>query len=189
MARRKEAPKTPKARRRSSRSTAASAPRARRAGGFVGRDGSPVLDRYPRADAARAPLAAPTPLPPTAPLPNPTPPGGVRAPAAAPAAPPKGLLSLERPFDVDGFSQLLGETSIRVEVPKEALAEVLRRVTDFMGFGIYVYRLTVRPAPDEMLRRFVVELQRVDYSAAAREWVPFEEQGPSDSPFGPGGSR
>ncbi|HZY91570.1 MAG TPA: hypothetical protein VFG07_02165 [Thermoplasmata archaeon] len=103
--------------------------------------------------------------------------------------PPKGLLSLERPFDIDGFSQLLGETTIQLEVPKEDLPEVLRRITDFMGFGIYVYSIAVRPAADEMLRRFVVELQRVDYSAERRGWVAFEEKGTSDSPFGPGGSR
>lgn len=57
-----------------------------------------------------------------------------------------------------------------------------------MGFGIYVYSLKVTPAPDEMLRRFVVELQRVDFSPQSRTWVPFQEKGRSESPFGPGGS-
>ena len=57
-----------------------------------------------------------------------------------------------------------------------------------MGFGIYVYSIHVRPAPDEMLRRFIVELRRVDYSASARDWAPFQETGASDSPFGPGHS-
>lgn len=62
-------------------------------------------------------------------------------------------------------------------VPPDALAEVLRRVTEFMGFGIYVYSISVRPAPSEMLRGFVVELQRVDFDAAAHEWRPFVERG------------
>jgi hypothetical protein len=74
-------------------------------------------------------------------------------------------------------------------VPREDLAEVLRRITDFMGFGIYVYRFTVRPAPSDLLKQFIVELQRVDYSPAERDWVPFEEKGRSESPFGPGSTR
>ena len=105
--------------------------------------------------------------------------------AAPPAPSPSGLISLDRPFDVDGFSRSLGETTLRVSVPREDLAEVLRRITDFMGFGIYVYSVKVYPEPKETLRRFVVELQRVDYSTARGEWVPFEEKGTSDSPFGP----
>ncbi|HYK93862.1 MAG TPA: hypothetical protein VEY07_07475 [Thermoplasmata archaeon] len=87
---------------------------------------------------------------------------------------------------MDGFSRLLGETSIRVEVPKEDLPEVLRRITDFMGFGIYVYSIEVRPGTEETLRTFVVSLQRVDFSATERRWVAFEEKGPAESPFGPG---
>ncbi len=140
-----------------------------------------MLERYPPrisgpedarvATAPEAPSARPAVAPPA-----PTPP--------LPAAP--GLLNLERAFDIDGFSQLLGENAIRVEVPKEDLPEVLRRVTDFMGFGIYVYSIRVRPAPDEMLRRFIVELTRVDYSPGAKDWVDFQEKGTSDSPFGPG---
>ncbi len=109
------------------------------------------------------------------------------APAPAPAG--AGLLSLDAPFDLDGFSQLLGEPALRVTVPRENLAEVLHRVTDFMGFGIYVYAFRVEPAPEERLRRFVVTLERVDYSAARAVWVPFEEKGRSDSPFGPGDRR
>jgi hypothetical protein len=72
---------------------------------------------------------------------------------------------------------LLGETSIRVTVPPDALVEVLRRVTEFMGFGIYVYSISVRPAASELLRGFVVELQRVDFDPAAQEWRPFVERG------------
>jgi len=90
---------------------------------------------------------------------------------------------------VDEFSSLLGETSIRVTVPLEHLAEVLRRVTDFMGFGIYVYSLTIRPAASEFLKSFLVELHRVDYSVSAKTWVPFVEKGTSGSPFGPSGTR
>jgi hypothetical protein len=97
------------------------------------------------------------------------------------------LITLERPFDVDEFSALLGETSIRVTVPREALPELLRRVLEFMGFGIYVYSISVRPAPAELLKSFVVELQRVDYSVDKQTWVPFVEKGTADSPFGPSG--
>ena len=100
--------------------------------------------------------------------------------------PPKGLISLDRPFDVDEFSQSLGETQVRVVVPREDLPEVLRRVVDFMGFGIYVYQFRVYPDSEETLRRFVVELQRVDFVPARGSWMPFEEKGRSESPFGPG---
>ncbi len=79
---------------------------------------------------------------------------------------------------------MLGETSIRVRVPRDSLAEVLRRVTDFMGFGIYVYAITIRPAPSELLKEFIVELQRMDYSPEQGTWSPFVEKGTSDSPFG-----
>jgi len=83
----------------------------------------------------------------------------------------------------------LGGTSIRITVPRDALPEVLRRVTEFMGFGIYVYSISVRPAATELLKGFVVELQRVDYSAEKGTWVPFVEKGTTDSPFGPTGDR
>ncbi len=96
---------------------------------------------------------------------------------------------MDRPFDLDDFSTLLGETSIRVTVPREALPEVLRRVIEFMDFGIYVYALSIRPAPSELLKSFVVELQRVDYSAEKGGWVPFVEKGVTESPFGPTGDR
>ena len=100
------------------------------------------------------------------------------------------LISLERPFDVDEFAQQLGETTFRAVVPREALGEVLRRISDFMGFGIYVYSIRVAPAPgSELLKEFVVELQRVDYAPERKEWTPFQERGRSESPFGPDGRR
>ncbi len=92
---------------------------------------------------------------------------------------------MDRPFDFDEFASLLGETTVRVTVPREALLEVLRRVAEFMGFGIYVYSISVRPAPSDLLKEFVVELQRVDFDPARKAWVPFAEKGTSDSPFGP----
>ncbi|HEV2166254.1 MAG TPA: hypothetical protein VGS23_04685 [Thermoplasmata archaeon] len=107
----------------------------------------------------------------------------------APAGGSIPLISLERPFDIDEFSQLLGESTIRVEVPREDLAEALRRISDFMGFGIYVYSFRVRPAQEELLKRFVIELRRVDFSPEKREWIDFEEKGRSESPFGPSGGR
>jgi hypothetical protein len=154
----------------------------------VGRAASPVLEKYPPKDPAlsvrgppsSAPLLAAAPAaakPPTAPATDAAP---------TPAGP---LINLEAPFDVDEFSTLLGETSIRVKVPREDLPEVLRRVTEFMGFGIYVYSVQVRPAPGETLKSFLVELQRVDYSAEKKAWVAFEEKGTSGSPFGPSGTR
>jgi len=76
---------------------------------------------------------------------------------------------------------MLGETRIRVTVPHDALAEVLRRVVDFTGFGIYVYEISVRPAPAELLKGFVVELQRVDYDAASGSWRPFVEKGAAEA--------
>jgi hypothetical protein len=135
----------------------------------------------------RGPTRTPVPPPPA---PAAAPPkaassGGTPAPPAAPAP----LITLERPFDLDEFSSLLGETSIRVTVPREDLAEVLRRASDFMGFGIYVYSIAVRPVPGDLLKSFVVELQRVDYAAGQGAWVPFVEKGTSDSPFGPSGTR
>lgn len=161
---------------------AAAAPR------FVGRDPSPVLDRYPPKDpgiAVRGNLPAPAPAT-TAAAPRPS----ASTPATEPTnLPPPSLISLERPFDVDDFSQSLGENSIRVTVPREDLAEVLRRITDFMGFGIYVYRFTVRPAPSDLLKQFIVELERVDFSPTDKDWVRFEEKGRSESPFGPGSTR
>ncbi len=149
----------------------------------MGRDPSPVLDRYPPKAPASVPAPAVVPRIPTSPAAKP--------PAAAPGVPtpPPPLLSLERPFDIDEFSQLLGETAIRVTVPRESLAEVLRRISEFMGFGIYVYSVTVRPADSDLLKGFVVELQRVDFSREQGRWVPFVEQGASDNPFGPGASR
>ena len=157
----------------------------RDAGHFVGRDASPVLERYPPKDPSLSlrPLPpTPTSLPP--PTASSTPPAAPNSPGptASPAAPSPpsistSLFTLDRPFDVDEFAAMLGETSIRVTVPREALPEVLRRITEFMGFGIYVYAVTVRPAPSELLKSFVVELQRVDYSHEKGAWIPFVEQG------------
>ncbi|MGA8604340.1 MAG: hypothetical protein WB788_04670 [Thermoplasmata archaeon] len=154
---------------------------------FVGRDASPVLEHYPPKAPGTAPKGPPprpsvSSPPGTAPTPSSTP-----SPAAA--GPSQPLITLERPFDVDDFSALLGGTSIRITVPRDALPEVLRRVTEFMGFGIYVYSISVRPAATELLKGFVVELQRVDYSAEKGTWVPFVEKGTTDSPFGPTGDR
>jgi hypothetical protein len=153
--------------------------------GFVGRDSSPVLDRYPPKDPSLSIRGPPAAHPPA---PTPTAPPKAAAPSGPPAAP-IPLIALERPFDVDDFSSLLGETSIRVTVPREDLAEVLRRVSEFMGFGIYVYAISARPTPGDLLKSFVVELQRVDYSAEKEAWVPFVDKGASDSPFGPSGTR
>jgi hypothetical protein len=154
-----------------------------RAPRFVGRDASPVLEKYPPKDPALAPRGPPTS---TA---TPAPPKPNSASATPDPSAPIPLISLERPFDVDDFSSMLGETSVRVTVPREDLAEVLRRVSEFMGFGIYVYSISVRPTPGDLLKSFVVELQRVDYAPEKSAWVPFEEKGTSDSPFGPSGHR
>jgi hypothetical protein len=170
---------------------------------FVGRDASPVLDKYPPKDPNLAPRGPPVPSPPqpattvlpTFPAlapsaaPSPRPPTTAAPAPAPPAGPPKGLISLERPFDLDEFSQMLGETSIRIEVPREDLAEALRRISEFMGFGIYVYRFRVEPVAEALLKRFVVELERVDFSPERSAWIRFEEKGRSDSPFGPSGGR
>jgi hypothetical protein len=169
---------------------------------FVGRAGSPVLDRYaPKSmDAAVGEIVAslpppPAPVPPTAPaVPAPSVAAGPSAVITPSASSPstsaqKPLISLERPFDVDDFSQLLGQTQIQVTVPRDSLAEVLRRACDFMGFGIYVYTIRVRPGPEELLKSFIVELQRVDYSTQAHDWTPFQDRGRADSPFGPTGTR
>jgi len=160
---------------------------AARGGRFVGRDASPVLDHYPPKVPGSVPSTGrvvPSP-------PSPAPVTNAPAPTAPPAATPpptQPLITLDRPFDVDEFSSLLGETSIRVTVPREALPEVLHRVMEFMGFGIYVYAISVRPAPAELLKGFVLELQRVDYSPEKGAWVPFVDKGTASSPFGPGGS-
>ena len=142
-----------------------------------------MLDKYPPKDPAlsvRGPPAV------TAATARPAPAASTQAPTPSAPIP---LIALDRPFDVDEFSGLLGETSIRLTVPREDLAEVLRRVSEFMGFGIYVYAVSVRPTPGELLKSFVVELQRVDYDPEKRSWTPFVEKGTSDSPFGPSGTR
>jgi len=145
-----------------------------------------VLDRYPPKES-QAPLRPPVPIavaPSAASVPSPPTPT-LGAPPPVPGQP---LITLDRPFDVDEFAALLGETSIRVTVPRESLSEVLHRVMEFMGFGIYVYTISVRPAPSELLKSFLVELQRVDYSAEKGAWVPFEEKGTVSSPFGASGN-
>ena len=143
-----------------------------------------MLDQYPPKDpgfGSRPPLQVPA--------------RAAKPEATAPPAPPQAspapipLISLERPFDVDEFSQLLGETTIEVLVPREELGEVLRRISDFMGFGIYVYRFSVRPESADQLKRFVVQLQRVDYAPESRDWIEFAEKGRSESPFGPGSTK
>jgi hypothetical protein len=167
---------------------------------FVGREGSPVLERYsPKSmDAAVGEIVASLPSPPKLapavvqpyePAQAALSPNQPVAPSKSPAAAPKSLISLEKPFDVDDFSQLLGQTQIQVTVPRDSLAEVLRRACDFMGFGIYVYTIRVRPGPEESLKTFIVELQRVDYSTPVHDWAPFQDRGRADSPFGPTGSR
>jgi hypothetical protein len=155
----------------------------------VGRDPSPVLDHYPPKDPSLAPRAPPrveasAPGSPSSPTTVSPPSRAAPSTSGAPTSVP--LITLDRPFDLDEFAAMLGETSIRVTVPRDDLAEVLRRVTDFMGFGIYVYSITVRPAPKELLKSFVVELQRVDYSPEKGAWVPFVERGAGDSPFARG---
>ncbi len=149
-----------------------------------------MLDRYPPREDASAP-GRPPPRPPATtvtPTAGPAPAAPTDPGAMGRGTPPSGpLIRLDRPFDADEFSTLLGGTSVRVNVPRDSLPEVLRRVTDFMGFGIYVYAITIRPAPNELLKEFVVELERVDYSPEKQTWVRFVEKGPSNSPFGPSG--
>jgi hypothetical protein len=160
-------------------------------GKFVGRDPSPILDRYPPKDpslAPRGPPSRPATTTPSKPTGTPAQPSG-DPPTTAPPPASTPLITLDRPFDPDEFSALLGETSIRVTVPRDALPEVLRRITEFMDFGIYVYAVSIRPAPSELLKSYVVELQRVDFSAEKGSWVTFVEKGTTDSPFGPTGER
>jgi hypothetical protein len=146
------------------------------------------LDRYPPKDESLTVKGPPVPTSRRTVTATPSLPKAAESSLEAPPKP-EGLIALERPFDVDEFAQMLGETQIRVTVPREALADALRRVTEFMNFGIYVYTIRVQPAPAELLKQFVLELQRVDFSPEKRGWVPFQEQGASDSPFGPTGAR
>jgi len=146
--------------------------------------GGVAVTKLPSAPPAPAKVAAPSEAPALVPSPSGTPPAAGTSREA-----PKLLISLERPFDIDDFSQLLGQTQIQVTVPRDSLAEVLRRACDFMGFGIYVYTIRVRPGPEELLKTFIVELQRVDFSTQARDWMPFQDRGRADSPFGPTGTR
>ena len=150
------------------------APRRPAPARFVGRDPSPVLERYP----PRVPD-----LPPPPPVVIDAAGKGrpsSASPTAPSAAPPSGnpLITLDRGFDLDQFSSMLGETSIRVSVPREDLPEVVRRVLEFMGFGVYVYSISLRPGPSDLLKEFVVELRRVDFSSEKGDWTPFVEKDP-----------
>ena len=107
-------------------------------------------------------------------------------PPPAPTGVTSGILKLEPPFDVDDLCRQLGETHLRASVPRAQVPEVLRRIMEFMDFGVYVYTLVVLPAPGATLDRFVVQLDRIQYNEARRVWVPFQERGVADNPFGPG---
>lgn len=97
------------------------------------------------------------------------------------------LLRLEKPFDVDEFCQQLGETRITATVPREHLTEVLKRVVEFMEFGIYVYAVVVLPAASPTMEKFTLTLDRIDFDTKRHGWIPFQEKGRSESPFGPQG--
>lgn len=86
------------------------------------------------------------------------------------------LSPAEKPFDLDEFSQRLGETQIKITVPATALNEVFKRVVDFMSFGIYVYSVVVIPSPKETLDTFVVQLDRINFSKSLKGWVPFQDE-------------
>jgi hypothetical protein len=117
--------------------------------------------------------------------PSAPPPGRTQAPPT-PAPISSGILKLEPPFDVDDFCRQLGETHLRATVPKAQVPEVLRRILEFMDFGVYVYTLVVLPAPGATLDRFVVQLDRIQYHESRKVWMPFQERGVADNPFGPG---
>lgn len=110
--------------------------------------------------------------------------GGDPAPSST-ASSNTPLLRLERPFDLDEFCQMLGETKVSATVPREHLSEVLKRVVEFMEFGIYTYAVVVLPAASPTLEKFVVQLDRIDFDNQRKGWTPFREKGRSDSPFGP----
>jgi hypothetical protein len=85
---------------------------------------------------------------------------------------------------VDELSRQLGESHLRFEVPKTELAETLKRVFEFMDFGVYVYSVVVLPAPGKTLERFVLQLDRIEYDERRGVWIPFREKGVADDPFG-----
>ena len=58
---------------------------------------------------------------------------------------------------------------------------MLRRVLEFMGFGVYVYAISLRPGPSELLKEFVLELRRIDFSPEQGSWAPFVEKDPTGS--------
>ncbi len=80
---------------------------------------------------------------------------------------------------------MLGETKVSATVPREHLSEVLKRVVEFMEFGIYTYAVVVLPAASPTLEKFVVQLDRIDFDNQRKGWTPFREKGRSASPFGP----
>ncbi len=90
---------------------------------------------------------------------------------------------------MDEFCQQLGETKVTATVPREHLNEVLKRVVEFMEFGIYVYAVVVLPGPSPTLEKFTVQLDRIDFDNGRKGWTPFQEKGRSSSPFGPAGDR
>ncbi|MCL4324622.1 MAG: hypothetical protein M1144_04075 [Candidatus Thermoplasmatota archaeon] len=85
------------------------------------------------------------------------------------------LGSESMPFDIDEFSQKLGETAIKVTVPRDQLPEVLKRALDFINFGIYVYSIVVLPSPTPTLNTFIVQMDRIDFNDKLKGWVPFRE--------------
>jgi hypothetical protein len=158
----------------------------------------PSASKKPSSSSKRAPAARPGTRSPPDPAGNPSrtlssaPSSSSqdRAPSAtveAPTPPGGSLLRLERPFDIDEFCQQLGETKITATVPREQLSEVLKRVVEFMEFGIYVYAVVVLPSPSATLEKFQVSLDRIDFDPQRKGWTPFHEKGRSDSPFGPTG--
>lgn len=86
------------------------------------------------------------------------------------------LGATEKPFDVDEFSQMLGETSIRVVVPREQMEEVLKRAMDFINFGIYVYSIVVLPSPKKTMESFILQMDRIDYDEKRNVWIPFDDK-------------
>lgn len=92
----------------------------------------------------------------------------------------------ETPFDIEEFSQQLGETSIKVVVPRDSLEEVLKRAFDFINFGIYVYSVVVIPSPTPTMETFIVQMDRIDYNEKAHVWMPFQDRRADTSPD-PGG--
>ena len=81
------------------------------------------------------------------------------------------LISLERPFDIDEFSQMLGETTIRSRSRGRTLPRRCVASPTSWGSGSTCTPFGSAPAPEELLKRFVIELRRVDFSAERRDWI------------------